>query len=419
MTAPTGGFSEIAFSGPTKEMHGFHSQVMQRRCFIGFSSISFFIVGAGIVMPAWVAFDVGGSNLVGLVLLASSLAGFALAPLSGHLDRHNHLRVTASGQLVRALGLLMLAPVQVLPDALSRPILLLSTVLGAFGYALLAGAMSGILQSLIPETERMRFNLRLSFFNQAGMALGTGAAGYGIAHVGSATTAALFAFVAISVLPLLRNLTAYPTRTHAAKRLNLFSASREAINYLVNEPQTLSASVSVGLVFAVIQITNLLLPGFVSHSLGGGSRLFGTLEMTAAIAGMAALAAAGIPAVARRMARMTMPLVAAAAGSLLVLSFATDPLVAIVLYAAAGMLWNLSRAAANGHLLTVVDSALIGRVQAFTSLLTGAVGALIFLLPTLLPNTTEAQLYMACGVMILVATALLALWTRRGRPART
>ncbi|MCK1479560.1 MFS transporter [Bradyrhizobium sp. 197] len=400
-------------------MHGFHSQVMQRRCFIGFSSISFFIVGAGIVMPAWVAFDVGGSNLVGLVLLASSLAGFALAPLSGHLvDRHNHLRVTASGQLVRALGLLMLAPVQVLRDALSRPILLLSTVLGAFGYALLAGAMSGILQSLIPETERMRFNLRLSFFNQAGMALGTGAAGYGIAHVGSATTAALFAFVAISVLPLLRNLT-YPTRTHAAKRLNLFSASREAINYLVNEPQTLSASVSVGLVFAVIQITNLLLPGFVSHSLGGGSRLFGTLEMTAAIAGMAALAAAGIPAVARRMARMTTPLVAAAAGSLLVLSFATDPLVAIVLYAAAGMLWNLSRAAANGHLLTVVDSALIGRVQAFTSLLTGAIGALIFLLPTLLPSTTEAQLYMACGVMILVATALLALWTRRGRPART
>ncbi|MGY3287263.1 hypothetical protein ACVWWP_000330 [Bradyrhizobium sp. LM3.6] len=175
-----------------------------------------------------------------------------------------------------------------------------------------------------------------------------------------------------------------------------------------NQQQSLSASVSVGLVFAVIQITNLLLPGFVSHSLGGGSRLFGTLEMTAAIAGMAALAAAGIPAVARRMARMTTPLVAGAAGSLLILGFATDPLVAIVLYAAAGMLWNLSRAAANGDLLTVVDSALIGRVQAFTSLLTGAVGALIFLLPTLLPNTTEAQLYMACGVMILVATALLA-----------
>lgn len=85
--------------------------------------------------------------------------------------------------------------------------------------------MSGILQSLIPETERMRFNLRLSFFNQAGMALGTGAAGYGIAHVGSATTAALFAFVAISVLPLLRNLTAYPTRTRSEAPQPVFGFS--------------------------------------------------------------------------------------------------------------------------------------------------------------------------------------------------
>lgn len=46
----------------------------------------------------------------------------------------------------------------------------------------------------------------------------------------------------------------------------------------------------------MIQITNLLLPDFAIHSLGGGSDLFGMLEMTAAIAGMAALALAGIPA---------------------------------------------------------------------------------------------------------------------------
>ncbi|MGY3116177.1 VIT1/CCC1 family predicted Fe2+/Mn2+ transporter [Bradyrhizobium sp. S3.14.4] len=103
---------------------------------------------------------------------------------------------------------------------------------------------------------------------------------------------------------------------------------------------------------------------------------------------------------------------------MIALSFVTNPLVAIVLYALAGMLWNLSRAAANGHLLTVVDSALIGRVQAFTTLLTGALGALIFLLPTLVPNATEAGLYMACGVTIFIATALVGLWTGRRRHAR-
>ncbi len=35
---------------------------MQRFRFIGFSSVSFFIVGVGIVLPAWIAFHTGGST---------------------------------------------------------------------------------------------------------------------------------------------------------------------------------------------------------------------------------------------------------------------------------------------------------------------------------------------------------------------
>ncbi|MER9390001.1 hypothetical protein [Mesorhizobium sp. M0435] len=58
--------------------------------FIAFSSASFVIVGVGIVQPAWLAFHVGGSGLVGLVLLSSSVAGLVLAPVAGHLvDRHD------------------------------------------------------------------------------------------------------------------------------------------------------------------------------------------------------------------------------------------------------------------------------------------------------------------------------------------
>ncbi|MDA9448239.1 MFS transporter [Bradyrhizobium sp. CCBAU 21360] len=396
-----------------------YKRATQRLCFIGFSSASFFIVGVGIVLPAWIAFHAGGSSLVGLVLLTSSVAGFVLAPLSGYIvDRHSRLTVTAAGQAIRAGGLFVLAFVQVLPEGLERPLLVLSAILGAFGYALLAGAMSGLLQSIIPESERMTFNMRLSFFNQAGLAIGTGAAGYAIDRLGSTRTAVLAACIALIILPLLGMLTRAPSGRRLMKGLTLLSASREAFRYLLNEPQSLSAAVTVGLAFAVIQITNLLLPGFVIHSLGGGSDLFGMLEMTAAIAGMAALAIAGIPAFARKMTRATATVLAGAAAALIVLSFVTNPLVAIVLYALAGMLWNLARAAANGHVLTVVDSALIGRVQAFTTLLTGGLGGLIFLLPTLLPNATEAHLYMACGVTIFIAMALVGLWTGRRRHTR-
>ncbi|WP_245476856.1 MFS transporter [Bradyrhizobium sp. Leo170] len=282
---------------------------------------SFFIVGVGIVLPAWIAFHAGGSSLVGLVLLSSSVAGFVLAPLSGYIvDRHSRLIVTAAGQAIRASGLFMLALVQVLPEGLSRPLLVLSAILGAFGYALLAGAMSGLLQSLIPETERMTFNMRLSFFNQAGLAMGTGVAGYAIDRLGSTMAAVLSACIALAILPLLGMLTRTPSGRRSMKGLNPLSASREAFRYLLNEPQSLSAAVTVGLAFAVIQITNLLLPGFVIHALGGGSDLFGMLEMTAAIAGMTALAVAGIPALARKMARATATVLAGAAASLIVLS---------------------------------------------------------------------------------------------------
>ncbi|MBK3666356.1 MFS transporter [Bradyrhizobium diazoefficiens] len=394
-------------------------QATQRICFVGFSSASFFIVGVGIVLPAWIAFHAGGSSLVGVVLLTSSVAGFVLAPLSGYIvDRYSRLTVTAAGQAIRASGLLVLSLVQVLPEGLSRPLLVLSAVLGALGYALLAGAMSGLLQSLIPEAERMISNMRLSFFNQAGLAIGTGAAGYAIDRLGSTTAAVLSACIALAILPLLGTLTRTPSGHRSMKGLTPLSASREALRYLLNEPQSLSAAVTVGLAFAVIQITNLLLPGFVIHSLGGGSNLFGTLEMTAAIAGMAALAIAGMPMFARKLAGATATILAGAAAALIALSFVTNPLVAIVLYAVAGMLWNLSRAAANGDLLTVVDSALIGRVQAFTTLLTGGLGGVIFLLPTLVPNATEAGLYVACGVTIFIATALVGLWTGRGRRPR-
>ncbi|TJW70429.1 MAG: MFS transporter, partial [Mesorhizobium sp.] len=44
-------------------------RAFERPLFIAFSCASFFIVGVGIVLPAWIAFHGGGSRLVGLVLL--------------------------------------------------------------------------------------------------------------------------------------------------------------------------------------------------------------------------------------------------------------------------------------------------------------------------------------------------------------
>ncbi|WP_271612343.1 MFS transporter [Bradyrhizobium sp. CCBAU 21362] len=125
---------------------------LERPLFIEFSSASFFIVGVGIVLPAWVAFHVGGSGLVGLVLLSSSGAGLLLAPVAGHLaDRHDRAQITVAWQTIRALGLALLAPIGFVAESLSPILLIASGVLGAFGFALLSGSLSGICRQSSPK----------------------------------------------------------------------------------------------------------------------------------------------------------------------------------------------------------------------------------------------------------------------------
>ena len=123
---------------------------------------------------------------------------------------------------------------------------------------------------------------------------------------------------------------------------------------MLAHPRCRSAAVTVGLAFAVMQITNLLLPGFVVHALGGDSNLFGPLEMVAVAAGMVAVAAASIPSVASRLNAVTTVILAVAGVALVLFSFAKDPSIAVILYGLAGVLWSVARAGANGFLLTVV-----------------------------------------------------------------
>lgn len=58
---------------------------------------------------------------------------------------------------------------------------------------------------------------------------------------------------------------------------------------------------------------------------------------------------------------------------------------------------------------------MIGRVQAFTTLLTGVFGVVIFLIPAVFPHTAEASLYLACGLIITIAAAGLRLFDRSAR----
>ncbi|MGO4683538.1 MFS transporter [Hyphomicrobium sp. 2TAF46] len=381
------------------------------------SFLSFLFVGFGIVLPSWVAFHVGGSRLVGLVLMSSSVTGLVLAPFTGHtVDRFDRRRVAMVGQAIRASALLLIAPAALVGSGAGSILLVAAGGLGALGYTLHDGALSGLLQSAVASEERIAFVMRLSIARQIGIAAGTGLAGLAIAQLGAPTSALCFGGVAvISVVPVCLIKSA-GTEVKTLHERSILASSREALVYLMANPTCLVASATVGVSFAVIKITNLLLPGFVVRALGAGSDLFGALEMIAAICGTMAVALASLPRFVRYIEAHTLALLCVTGLSLVAFSFAGNPPIAMIAYGFAGMAWSVTRSAANGRLLTVVDSAVVGRVQAFTTLLTGLFGIVIFLMPTAFPQTPEAILYLICGIAVVTAALGLRLVMVRRAP---
>ncbi|MBO1909392.1 MFS transporter [Microvirga sp. 3-52] len=344
------------------------------RAYALFTFLSFTMVGVGIVLPAWIAFQVGGSRLVGWVLLASSLSGVVLAPLAGHLvDHGNRNRMAIVGQAIRSVGMAVTAAAAVLPEIQAAVGLMAAAIMGSFGFAVLSGSLSGILQELIPAERRTSFVLRLSVARQVGIAVGTGIAGAAIHYLGGSATAIVFVAVSSACILLLRYVPTSEVAAGTAGRPGLLTSNLKALRYLAARPQCMIASVTVGLAYSVVQVTNLLLPGFVTDSLHGGSSLFGTLEMTAAIAGAVSAMVASTERVAKLLQERTLAVLTIAGLALAAFSFTTADWIAIPVYALAGILWSIARALANAYLLLVVDNAMIGRVQAFTTLITSVV----------------------------------------------
>lgn len=132
--------------------------ISERQLLVAISFISFLLVGVGIVLPAWVAFQIGGSRLVGFVLLAASVASLALAPVTGHIiDRCDRRQMAILGQAIRGGGLLLISPAQLVAAPFGQGLLIAASALGALGFSLHNGAFSGLIQALVPPGERVAY----------------------------------------------------------------------------------------------------------------------------------------------------------------------------------------------------------------------------------------------------------------------
>ncbi|MBN9561770.1 MAG: MFS transporter [Alphaproteobacteria bacterium] len=390
----------------------------QKIAYALFTVLSFGLVGVGIVLPSWVAFQVGGSKLVGLVLLTSSLAGVFLAPAAGHLvDKHDRRSMSALGQATRAGAMLLVGFADGSSALVGEILLIVSGVGGAFGFAILSGSLGGLLQRLVPVEERASFSLRMSVARQIGIACGTGAAGIALYYLGSNSAAYLFSAISFGSVGLLRTLPTSQPQSGETGTGAFLASNLEALRYFLRRPECLAAVLFTGLSYAIIQVTNLLLPGFVTNSLRGDSSLFGTLEMVAALAGAASVLLLSGQRVAELLRQRMTPILVISALSLIAFSLSQTPLLAVFTYSASGMLWSVSRSLANANFLIVIDNQMIGRAQGFSTVLSSAFGGMIYLVPVILPAAREADLYVGCGLAIILGVVLVRLLAKRRRPA--
>ncbi|NKL37145.1 MFS transporter [Rhizobium leguminosarum bv. viciae] len=382
----------------------------QKTAYALFTVLSFGLVGVGIVLPSWIAFQVGGSKLVGLVLLTSSFAGVLLAPAAGHLvDKHDRRAMSAIGQATRASAMLLVGFADGSSALVGEIVLIVSGVGGAFGFAILSGSLAGLLQRLVPTEERASFSLRMSVAKQIGIACGTGAAGIALYYLGSSSAAYLFSAISFVCMGLLRTLPTSQSHSRGTATEGFLASNLEAIRYFLRHPECFAAVLFTGLYYAIIQVTNLLLPGFVTNNLHGDSSLFGTLEMAAALAGAASALLLSGRRVAELLRQRMAPILVISALSLIAFSFSQTPLVAVITYCASGMLWSVSRSLASANFLIVIDTQMAGRAQGFSTLLSSAFGGIIYLVPVTLPAAREADLYVGCGFAIIFCVVLVRL----------
>ncbi|TBE57801.1 MFS transporter [Rhizobium beringeri] len=392
----------------------------QKIAYALFTVLSFGLVGVGIVLPSWIAFQVGGSKLVGLILLASSLAGVLLAPAAGHLvDKHDRKAMSAIGQATRAIAMLLVGFAEGSSALWGAILLIVSSIAGAFGFAVLSGSLGGLLQRIIPAEERAGFALRMSVAKQIGIACGTGAAGIALYYLGSSAAAYLFGAISFICIGLLRVLPTSQYHSHGTATGGFLASNLEALRYFLRRPECLAAVLFTGLSYSIVQVTNLLLPGFVTNSLHGDSSLFGMLEMVAALAGAASALLVSGKRIAELLRRRMIPILVMSGLSLVAFSFSQISLIAVITYCASGMLWSVCRALASANFLIVVDNEMIGRAQGFSTLLTSAFGGIIYLVPIMLPAVGEADLYLGYGLAIILCVVLVSFLARpRSIPIR-
>jgi MFS family permease len=375
-----------------------------------------------IVIISWFALSLTGDFAsVGRVLVWWPLLSLLVGPIIGVVvDRFNRSGLVVIGESIRTVALtwLVLAVDLDSAGAIGMVSLYAVSFIAYCGALLTMPSTQGLLQA-VGGRSHPRIVIGAVSVGLAAEILGAAAGGLAVAWLGIAGS-----FVICIVLSVVAAALAIPLRAQGSVPLGAnrrySMAITDAFWIICRDRQLLMTCLTLILGWAAAQMTLALLAAFTRFELRLGSDAYGWIDAMWGVGGIAggiALIWLSRQSVDRYLLRFSLLFLAAAIAAF---SLAQGFWTALLLHGLMGAAFAVSLALCDTHILKVVDAGAIGRVRNNLQAAIGAVGVVIFLLPSLYSDLSVRSVYLGFALVLAGAAAALLIGHYRSEsPAKT
>ena len=314
----------------------------------------------------WLVYRLTGSELLlGVVVFASQMPTFLVAPLAGVLaDRINRRRLLVTTQTLAMLQAFVLAGLTMAGVVTTWQIILLSATLGlinAFDLPIRQAFVVEMLESRADLPNAIALN---SFMVNGARLIGPSVAGVLIAVVGEGVCFLLNGVSFVAVIAALLAMRIKPAVRHAQKSHVLHNL-QEGLVYAFGFAPIRAVLLLVATVSLFGMSYGVLMPVFAKDVLHGGPQTLGYLSAASGVGALGGAVLLASRKSIRGLGRVIMLASALFGAALIAFSYSRNLYLSLCLLAVAGFGMMIQFASSNSLIQTIVDDDKRGRVMSF------------------------------------------------------
>src|SRR5690625_1068429 len=264
-------------------------RVLKQKNFRNFflSEITYaFGVGMSTVGANWFLMDQTGSiKPVGFMLSLNVIAGFLISPLIGILtDKFKRKVVILWTYMIQAIAIISITCLLVL-FGFKIEYLYLFAIVNGMGWTTYMATSRSLVQEILPEEDLINGNSLVEISLQVGMFMAGAASGFVYKYFGFEFIL-IFNSVAFILSSIFLSRVKYVSIVFESKKESFYASFKGGVNYLTDRPKLLLFGIAAIIPLVSTMMYNVVLPGYVSETIGGSSVVFGLSDMFYGIGGL-------------------------------------------------------------------------------------------------------------------------------------